>query len=393
MSSISMSDRFLRSWITPLAIAAVVFVQAFGTVRADDSSVAGLLDVIRQADDPAYPAEKIRDAWDQLIDHTVEVIPDILNSIDDARSLVTVNWLSTALDRIASKGRPSEAAQVAIKAIVEDAGRSGYARRLALRQMERLDPGFRAAFIAGRLSDVEFGAEAIAAHIATADRKLGEGDKASAIQICRKAFAESTDFEQAVEIAEKLQEMDVRVPLVDHLGLLVDWYLTGPFSGKGMTAFDVVYPPEQEVDLSRPVAFEGKSYQWQHVVLSDGNWRFDLKELIEDANDCVAFAYTEFLVAEEQEAQLCAGADDTLAVWHNGQPVYSFPHYGNHLRADRHRVSLRLTKGKNTLLLKVAEAKIVPGRVGGGPKKWEFAARLVNAERYGVAVAIVKREE
>ena len=394
MSTIPFTLDFLRRWVALMAVACAVILSsdAGSVAQAEDDGVSDLLATIKQADDRDYPVEQVRTAWARLADCTAETIPHILDSIDDAQSLVTVNWLSTALDRIAERGIDNST-QDTLKTVVNDATRSGYARRLALVHLERANPGYEAAFIAAQLGDPEFGVEAVAAHAATAQDKLAAGDKAAAIGIYRNAFARSTDFDQAVEIAEKLKELKVEVPLVEHLGLLVDWHLIGPFPGKKMTACQLVYPPERQVDLSRPVTFEGKSYEWQHVALGDSEWRFDLKKLLADENDCVAFAYAKLLVPEEREVELRAGADDTLAVWHNGRLVFSFPHFGNHLHADRHRVPLRLCKGENTLLLKVAEAVIVPGRVGGGPKKWEFTARLVDANGHGVTFPTCQKQE
>ena len=384
----------MRRWVAPLIVAWAIIVGAGAgrAVRADDAVVSELLATIHRADDGDYPVAEVREAWGRLVNCPAEVVPDIVSSIDDARSLVTVNWLSTALDRIAEKGI-NDKTQDALRRVAKDVERSGYVRRLALMHLERANPGYQAAFVATRLGDPEFGVEAVAAYVTAAGNKLAEGDQAAAVQIYQKAFTKSTDFEQVVEIAERLKELDIQVPLVEHLGLLVDWHLIGPFPGKGMTACNVVYPPEQQVDLSRPVTFEGQSYQWLHIAIQDSEWRFDLKDLIADENDCVAFAYAKFLVPEEREVELRAGADDTLAVWHNGRLVYSFPHFGNHLRADRHCVPLRLSKGENTLLLKVAEAVVVPGRVGGGPKKWEFTARLVGVDGYGVTFSAGQKQE
>ncbi|MEZ8221707.1 hypothetical protein GG496_001877, partial [Candidatus Fervidibacteria bacterium JGI MDM2 JNZ-1-D12] len=86
------------------------------------------------------------------------------------------------------------------------------------------------------------------------------------------------------------------------------------------------------------------------------------------------YAYTEFVVDNEMEAELRVGSDDSVKVWLNGKLVHQFGGMRG-LSVDQDRVRVRLQKGVNRLLLKVTQG-------GGG---WEFCVRLVDLQGSPIA--------
>ena len=93
-----------------------------------------------------------------------------------------------------------------------------------------------------------------------------------------------------------------------------------------------------------------------------------------NADDAVAFAYTEFHVAKAMDAEMRGAADDNLTVWVNGVKVFAFEEWRNGVRHDRHRFAVKLREGKNTVLVKVCQS------AAPNPEpNWEFFLRVVDA--------------
>ena len=114
-------------------------------------------------------------------------------------------------------------------------------------------PGTSEKLYAEWLDDPEFRQEAVALVLARARQSP------DALPLYRLAFDKSRDILQAREAAVGLEASGVKVSVGEHLGFLMDWYLVGPFDGKGQKGVHLTYPPEKSVDLaaeSPRVAFE-----------------------------------------------------------------------------------------------------------------------------------------
>src|SRR5262249_43373737 len=156
------------------------------------------------------------------------------------------------------------------------------------------------------------------------------------------------DVEQGRTVAARLKALGVTVSVADHFGFLRDWYVIGPFDGHGMKGFKTAYPPEQKVDLAAGYeGKDGKKLGWKRLTAPEGpTVRFSalvsLRELLGDADDSVAYAYTAFTVPEDREVEFRGAADDNLSVWVNGEKVFAFEEYRNGVHLDRHRFRTRL---------------------------------------------------
>jgi hypothetical protein len=302
---------------------------------------------------------------------------------------VAANWLRTAFDEIVTRQRKSgkKLDAAPLLAFATDATRQGRARRLALDLVEELRPGTRAALVAAWLEDPEFRYDAVALALDRARTLDKAGKKDEAREVFRQAFTASRDIMQARAAAAGL---DAKVSVARHLGFLMDWYLIGPFDGGGQKGHQLVYPPEKSVDLKATLDGQKGKVRWQryrvqeppptsaarHQALVD----LRAKDALGDADDAVAFAYTEFHVAKAQPVEFRGAADDNFTVYVNGKRVFGFEEWRNGVRHDRHRFKVDLVAGKNTVLVKVCQS------AAPNPEpNWEFFVRVVDDTGKGIS--------
>jgi hypothetical protein len=263
---------------------------------------------------------------------------------------------------------------------------------LALDLVDRLRPGTSAALYRGWLEDREFRFEAVALALEEAKKLRKEVKKDAALQAYRRAFASSRDIMQARAAAAGLLDLGVTVSVAEHLGFLQDWYLIGPFDGGGQKGFHKTYPPEKAVDLTAELDGQDGKVKWKryrageppptsggrHQVLVN----VAAKDGLGDADDAVAFAYTEFSVAQAQAVELRGAADDNFTVYVNGQRKFGFEEWRNGVRHDRHRFTVKLAAGKNTVLVKICQS------AAPNPEpNWEFFLRVVDTTGKGIRFA------
>ncbi len=324
-----------------------------------------------------------RAAWDRLVKAGPGLLPQILAAMD-GKDTVAANWLRTAFDRIAEQALQADRGRGipvdSLLAFARDSRHAGRARRLALEVVERLRPGTSERLYPGWLDDPEFRYEAVAVVLKEADALAGAGKKDLARAAYRKAFAAVRDLQQAKKVAVGLHKLGDPVSVADHLGFLTDWYVIGPFDAMGMKGFKTVYPPEHKVDPHEELPGKEGKVRWKrfrvkepppsaggpHVAL------VNLREPLGDAEDAVAYAYTEFTLPAARAAEFRGAADDNFTVWVNGKRAFGFEEYKNGVRFDRHRFRVKLKAGRNTVLVKVCQAPANP------EPNWEFLLRVVD---------------
>lgn len=163
-------------------------------------------------------------------------------------------------------------------------------------------------------------------------------------------------------------------------GFVKDWIIAGPipwetsqgdlddranraldqnFLGRSATGRDFTPVPGETL--------EGSSVDWKRYSSQENT--IDLKRILSGArkDSVVAYAYTEILAQKAQDIFICLGTDDHAEVTLNGKSIYQ--HRGRRgVLQDLDRVSVRLRKGKNRVLVKVVNV------VGG----WGFSFRLLT---------------
>lgn len=332
-----------------------------------------------------------RAAWERVSAGGPELLPALLKAMDRPE-VVASNWLRTAFDRIVERDLQAGGKKIdsdALLAFVQDDQRQGRARRLALETVEKLRPGTSSKLYAGWREDPEFRHEGVALVLEEARRWRKAGDKDKALATFRAALGSARDLQQARAAAAGLLELGVTVSVAEHLGFLVDWYLIGPFDSQGKKGYHLSYPPEKKVDLAEELAGQGRKVRWKHYRVKEPpptsgarhQALVNIPEALGDADDAVAFAYTEFTVPAAQEVEFRGAADDNFTVWVNGVRAFGFEEWRNGVRLDRHRFKVRLRTGQNTVLVKVCQSP-----PPNPEPNWEFFLRVVDATGKGIAM-------
>jgi hypothetical protein len=331
-----------------------------------------------------------RAAWERLIQAGPEALTLLLDAMS-TEDIVPANWLRTAFDHIAERELRKDSKRIDADALLrfaKDPKRPGRARRLALELVEKLRPGTGARLYPAWLDDPEFRYEAVELTLQEA-RKLAKAKNVQAKGVFARALEASRDITQARQAAAGLLDFGVKVSVAQHLGFLTDWHLVGPFDAMGMKGFHTTYPPEKQVDLAAEYDGQGKKVRWKRYqaqeppVTSGGRHQalVDLRsrEALGDADDAVAFAYTEFTVATGGPVEFRGAADDNFTVYVNGKKEFGFEEYRNGVRHDRHRFRAVLKAGKNTVLVKVCQTP-----APNPEPNWEFFLRAVDDTGKGI---------
>ncbi|HTY09566.1 MAG TPA: glycoside hydrolase family 172 protein [Bacteroidota bacterium] len=134
------------------------------------------------------------------------------------------------------------------------------------------------------------------------------------------------------------------------------WYVCGPFpnpqdSLHGRIGIDVVYPPEQEIDLKKKYrGANGQEVRWR-LTKCGKNGLLDLSTF-HPSDLTVGYALTYVYSPRAQTLPLLIGSDDGVKVTLNGEPIYRFIKNRPAI-PDQDTVIALFEKGWNTLLLKV----------------------------------------
>jgi hypothetical protein len=332
-----------------------------------------------------------RAAWDRLSQAGPDALLPLLHAMN-TRDTVASNWLRTAFDQIAERELKSGGKRLdadALLGFVRGPAGEGRARRLALELVEQLRPGTSEKLYAGWLNDPEFRYEAVARVLEAAQAHLKKKAAKEAEEQFRLAFAAALDQQQLRDAAAGLAKLGTSVSVAQRMGFLTEWYVIGPFDGMKQKGFHLEYPPERKVDLSAEHDGQNGKVRWKRIQVREANAasrgghqalvNLREKDALGDADDAVAFAYTEFYIPLGVEAEFRAAADDNLTVYVNGKKVFAFEEWRNGVRLDRHRFTVQLKTGRNTVLVKVCQS------AAPNPEpNWEFFLRIVDASGHGL---------
>ncbi|QEL14118.1 PVC-type heme-binding CxxCH protein [Limnoglobus roseus] len=185
----------------------------------------------------------------------------------------------------------------------------------------------------------------------------GTERKKSLTSIMPEGLAATLTEDELVDVVEYLTKLQTPSYTPD------SWMVMGPFkSPDGNGGLTRGYGPEQAkfdakaTFLEWPGPASGKKpkdLSWQ-LVRPGANGYVDLAKLHGDnSKNSVSFAYKEIDSPEDVEITLLFGTDDGAVVYVNGKDVYS------HKQAvaaapEQHSAKVKFTKGKNTVMLKIA---------------------------------------
>ena len=347
--------------------------------------------------DSASGAVERREAWDRLSSRPPAAMLTILDAIPED-DVITANWLRLAFEQIASR-HCKDLPLTALRAIAADPQRPGPVRRLALDAVEQAEPGFVAEFLSTQTGDAEFGAEAIALRLHSADEAAAQGETGEAIALLEEALTEARRFAQVQELTQRLADLGRDVDPLQHLGVVTSWALIGSFETDPSAGIREVYPPEEAVDLDAVYAGEETPLRWQRAEVVGRDGRIDLREHgIESERGGVAYAVSFLETQSPIRATLLASAVDNVVVWVNGERVLSSPMSleRRNFRVDAHAGEALLNAGVNEILVKLiktpdpgerraaAERMGIPVRANHPADRWEFMLRLIDEADRGL---------
>ncbi len=299
-----------------------------------------------------------RAACDDLARRGTDILPRLLAAMETPNP-VAANWYRTAYETIVVRELAKTGPQFPIedlRAFVRDPKRAGRVRRLALALCDRLDKDYSKQLIPRLLDDPEFRSDAVEAALTAGQQALEHGDSETARAEFHQAFEHAREGAQTTRAAAKLAGLGDKVDIAEHLGLVIDWWLVGPFDAPRFSGFARAFPPEQRVDLQGEyIGQEGRSIAWLRHRAADPLGELNLISALGPAKEAVAYAYTELVSPREQATQLRCGADDNCTVWLNGQKVFAREQWLNGTRFDRFITPVQLRRGQNTVLVKICQ--------------------------------------
>ena len=214
--------------------------------------------------------------------------------------------------------------------------------------------------------------EALLAAVAIAETLMRQGKKTDATALARRVLSLRPPRDvgnRASQLLVRLGEDPSAIPRSQ--GFLCHWWLLGPLPNPDNRAFDQAFIDETSLAPLRmeTVRVDNRLLRWREIRIADPQGVVDLTQFFRQTEWVACYAYTEFVVDRDMDAELRLGSDDSVKVWLNGQLVHQFGGMRG-LTVDQDRVRVRLRKGVNRLLLKVTQG-------GGG---WEFCVRLTDLQ-------------
>ncbi|MBU8899030.1 DUF3857 domain-containing protein [Corallococcus sp. M34] len=140
------------------------------------------------------------------------------------------------------------------------------------------------------------------------------------------------------------------------LGFIGDYYVVGGFENEGKAGCDTDFGPEAAaLDLgARYPAAKGHEAAWRKLSVSPADGYVDLSAAVRPNRESVAYALTWLDMPQDARVTLGLGTSGAFRLWVNGQQAAKEDRY-NLPRPDQARVSVKLKKGLNRVLLKVCQ--------------------------------------
>lgn len=298
-------------------------------------------------------------AVNELSQSSVKTLLPLLSAMDDANPL-TANWLVGAFEAIADREIRSTKALPAkeLEAFILDTKHAPLARRLAFDWLSKVDDTLADRLIPSMLHDpgADFRRDAVQRLIDAAVAAQEKDEKDKAIKLFQDALQGATDDDQVQAIVKPLKELGESVDLQKHFGFVVKWHLIGPFENHDFVGFDAVYPPEQSLDFSaKYTGKDDKEVAWVAHTTEDEYGAVDLRKAIPPFKGAVTYAAAEFHAQTAGTVELRLGTPNAWKLWVNGELKFGRDEYHRGTKLDQYKVPVKLSAGKNVILLKVCE--------------------------------------
>jgi hypothetical protein len=366
----------MKYWLGIMVTAAIVWPLR-GEAPAARPDLKRPLEALRAVGPNGKGSKEAARAWRAVSQADIEQLPQLLAAMDGANSLAR-NWLRSAIDRVLDSARRDKKAvpQKALEAFLLDRKHDAQARRFAYELVLEQDKTAADRFLPGMLDDpsLELRRDAVARILDQAAKQPKE-QKDQALALFEKALAAARDIKQIGTAARGLRALGKEVDLAQHLGLLLDWKVIGPFDNKEQKGVDMAYPPEKKIDLS--AAYDGKvgKVRWTGHKSKDAMGIVDLNAALGKHKEAVGYAVTEFACKAERDVEIRIGCYTVFKLWVNGKLVLFRGDAYTGMSLDHYVAKVRLKAGKNVILLKVCQ-DLPPPQL---PALWRFQLRVCDS--------------
>lgn len=319
----------------------------------------------------------------RLVQADAAQVPEILRGMDRSGKL-SANWLRGVVEAIVQRELTNggKLPQTELEQFLADVTHAPRARRLAYELIRRVDPTAESRLIPGLLNDpsLELRRDAVTHALAAADAVVDRGSEKDAVVAYRRALTAARDLDQINEAAKRLRDLGETVDLPTHFGFVVRWKLVGPFDNTNKSGFDVAYGPESSPDLSTEYKGEEGTVRWFDCATDDKYGNVDLNKVMGKLKSAITYAYAEFVSEEERDAEFRLGCTNGNKLWLNGELLFANTVYHTGFFVDQYVGKGRLKKGKNVILLKIAQNN----QDDAWAQNWQFQLRV--CDQYGTAI-------
>jgi len=372
-------------------LSAAVWLMAACASQAAAVDLEPLLETLQKVGPKGAGNRRAAQAWEQVVRADAAQLPTILRALDEAQPLAA-NWIRCAVDAIAARalhggGKLPEAD---LERFVLDTRHAPRARRLAYEWLLRVDPGAAERLIPGMLDDpsVEMRRDAVARLIDhAAALAQTDGSTPDLVATYRRAFSAARDPDQVKLLADRLRQLGQTVDLARHFGFLLRWKLIGPFDNTGEKGYDVVYPPEREIDLAASYPGKHGEVKWIDHVTSHDYGLVDFNEAFKEEKAVIGYATAEFLSDRRREVEFRITSDNAVKLWLNGTLIDEHNVYHAGSQMDQYASRAVLEPGRNVILVKVCQNE----QTQSWARAWDFQLRVCDST--GGAILSTDRDD
>ncbi len=326
----------------------------------------------------------------RLVQADAAQIPEILTGMDKSGKL-SANWLRGTVEAIVQREltNGNKLPQTELERFLADVTHAPRPRRLAYELIRRVDPSAERRLIPGFLNDpsLELRRDAVAYALAEGNAVLEKGDKKNAIAAYRRALTAARDMDQIDEVAKQLRDLGETVDLPAHFGFIRRWKLIAPFDNTNMGGFDVAYAPEPSPDVT--AEYDGKEgvVRWIDATTDDQYGNVDLNKILGKLKGAIAYACVDFVAEKELDVEFRLGCTNANKLWVNGNLLFANEVYHTGFFIDQYVGNGRLKKGKNIILLKIAQNE----QEENWAQNWQLQFRV--CDQYGTAILSKDRDK
>ncbi|MFH1742616.1 MAG: HEAT repeat domain-containing protein [bacterium] len=343
-----------------------ILVDALETAEGD--SLAGLISLVGRRDDSAAATatprliQIAREAVEGNDDELKQAVAFALARIPGPE---TTNAIIEAMRGSSSELQAgwiwilgSRADSIALPVVMECARSSDDGLRIvALKALGRFADSAVAPVLLAALSEenqqIRNAAAESAIPVSVSLEKAGQEKEAG--NLCLTAAHATTESGQLRALINRLIALGATEQLGDMAldnGCIVNWWISGPFPGRGKLLESDPVPTDRAVDVSQPVKADEKEYPWKAVRVDDPLGFVDLQREMGPMGDVGVYLYAEVESESDCEVLFKIGSDDDSFCWLNGGLVHEFVG-GRNWTPDKEIVRVHLRKGWNSILLKV----------------------------------------